>query len=190
MVVAAVAVKFWVAVTVDMPPFSVMDGGARDSVTARVSSSLMVRVTGAAVGDGAVCCGLVAAAVTLTVLLAAATMSLLLAVMVTVPALVVAPGAMVSVLLADRAKSAAAAAPVGLAAIVMVVVALAVKFWVAVTVDAPPFSAMGVWDRDSVTVGESFSVMVSDTLAAVGAGAVCCVLVAEADTVTVLVAAT
>ena len=87
--------------------------------------------------------------------------------MVTVPALLVLPGAMVRVL-PDRVKSDVAADPAGLAATVMVVATAAVKFWVAVTVAAPPFSAMDVWDRDSVTVGVSSSVMVRVTALAAG----------------------
>ena len=187
MVVGDVPIKFCAAVTVDTPPFSVMDVGDRDSVTARVSSSVMVRITGAAVGAGDGCAVLVAVADTVTDLLAA-TRSLLLAVMVTAPALLVAPGAMVSVLLADRVKSVAAVPLPGFAAMVIVVVAVAVKFCVAVTVLVAPFSVMDDGDRDSVTTGVSFSVMVRVTL--LGAGSVgWAVLAAVADMVTDLLAA-
>ena len=68
----------------------------------------------------------------------------------------------------------------------MVVVAVEVRFWVAVMVAAPPFSDMESVDRDSATIGESSSTIVSAAPVTVGAGSVWAPLDILADMFSVL----
>ena len=89
-----------------------------------------------------------------------------MAVIVTVPVLVVAPAAIVSVALALSAKSELVAGDTGVAETVIVVAALDARFRLAVTVVVPPFSPTEAGDKARVTVGgSSSSVMVSVTSA-------------------------
>ena len=77
---------------------------------------------------------------------------------VTVPALLIAPAAMVNVFALDSVKSIPAP---GDADTVTVVAALEARFSVAVTVDTPPFSEIEDGDNDSSAVGvSSLSVVV------------------------------
>ena len=68
----------------------------------------------------------------------------------------------------------------------MVVVAVEVRFWVAVMVASPPFSDMESVDRDRVTIGESSSTIVSAAPVTVGAGSVWAPLDILADMFNVL----
>ena len=124
-----------------LPPSVRVDGARdRDAVTpglsrgrksiAAVSSSAMVR-TSPFTSTPPGCSGLRAAPDRLMVL-SGVSMESSLAVMVTVPALEVWLGGMIRVVLVDMRKSAAAAGLTGAAVTVMVVVAAAVKSWVAV----------------------------------------------------------
>ena len=160
---------------------SVTLGESIDSVGAP-SSSVIVSVT----DDGCVIpCELVAEPDTVT-LLSASSRALSTAVTVTVPLLLVAPAAMVSVVLLLRLKSPFAVFAPAAAETVTVVCWLDARSRLAVTVAelVAPLSAIDVRDSASVTVGvASSSVIVSVTAAG-------CVipwlLVAEPDTVTLL----
>ena len=95
-----------VAVTVEIPPSSVIDEGVSTSAAVgKASSSSRVRVTS---GGSATLLPPAAAPDTVTDLFGEST-ALPFAVTVTVPALVVAPAAIVSVVAPDRAKSSATA---------------------------------------------------------------------------------
>ena len=145
-VVAALAVRSSVAVTVDTPPFSEIDDGASASVTCGVSSSVIisVRVSGGTTP--------VTMPETFTDFVAART-ALSVAVIVTVPVLVVAFAAMVSVFALDRVKSPDAAGDTAVAETVIVVAVVAVLSSVAVTVVTPPFSEIDAGDKTNVAVG-------------------------------------
>ena len=166
-VVAALDACESVAVTVASPPFSEIDDEDRTSVTeGAASSSRIVSVTlaGAAtplfpltVADTVTC-------------LSGASVELLTAVTVTVPVLVVAPAAMVSVFVLDKLKSPASALVPAVAATVSVTASLDARFSVAVTVLDPGFvpscSSIVAGLSTSVAVGAaSSSRIVSVTLA-------------------------
>ena len=120
-----------------------------------------------------------------SILLSSEKTSLFTAAMVTVAVLPAPPGGMVRVVV-DKMKSAAAAGLCGVADTAMVVVAVEVRFWVAVMVAAPPFSDMESVDRDRVTIGESSSTIVSAAPVTVGAGSVWAPLDILADMFSVL----
>ena len=149
-----------VAVTVEPPPVSEIEVGDSTSDTVgRASSSVSVSVT-----FGGFATPLPPAAVpeTVTSLFGEST-SLPFAVTVTVPALVVEPAAMVSVVVPDRVKSPDTAPVPAAAATVTVTAELDAPDSVAVTVDTPPVSVTEVGDSTSAAVGSvSSSVSVSD----------------------------
>jgi len=153
-----------VVVTVDTPPFSLIVRDKRARVTVgRSSSSAMVNVT---------LSGLVtplppdAVAVIVKVLSSAST-SLSTAAMVSVPVLVVCPGAMVRMGLLLMVKSPAMAGASGFTDTVRVVASLDGLLRLAVTVAALelPLSLIVRDERARVTVGRSSSAMVNVTLA-------------------------
>ena len=115
------------------------------------SSSVIARVT----DDGAVTPWVFAAAPETVTLLSGSSALLSEAVIVTVPVLLVAPAAMVSVLFALREKSDASVSVPAVAETVIVVSALDGRFREAVTVVelVAPLSAMEGRDRARVTVG-------------------------------------
>ena len=168
-VVASLEAWLSVADTIDalFAPLSSITAGVSASVATGVSSSSsMVSVT--ASGSRARF-SLDTAPDTVTVRSGASTASST-AVMVTVPALRVAPAATVSVRFSLRRKCAAPSAPA--ADTVTVVATVTVRTSTAVTVADPPFSEIDALDSDSVTVGSgscgassSSSAFVPDTIA-------------------------
>ena len=162
-VTAALDARFSVAVTVDTfdaPLSSIVDGLSASVTSGNASSSVMVSVT----LDGAAT-PLPPAAVAETVtLLSGASVVSFTAVIVTVPALVVCPAAMVNVFALDSVKS---VPDPGEADTVSVTAALDGRFSVAVTVETfdAPLSSIVDGDNASVASGNaSSSVMVSVTL--------------------------
>ena len=162
-VTAALDGRFSVAVTVDTfdaPLSSIVDGDNASVASGNASSSVMVSVT----LDGAAT-PLPPAAVAETVTdLSGASVALSVAVIVTVPALVVEPAAIVNVFALDSVKS---VPDPGDADTVSVTAALDGRFSVAVTVDTfdAPLSSIDDADNASATSGNaSSSVMVSVTL--------------------------
>ena len=149
-----------VAVTVDTPPFSRIE--VADSTSAAVgvaSSSVSVRV---AFGGFATLLPPAAVPETVTDLFGESTV-LPFAVTVTVPALAVAPAAMVRVVAVLRVKSPDAAPVPAAAATVTVTAALDGPDRVAVTVEIPPVSVIESGASASATVGSaSLSVRASD----------------------------
>ena len=148
-VVAALDARFRVAVTVDTPPFSGIDAGFSESVTpGAASSSVIVNVT----SEGCVTPTELDAEPDTVTLLSGESVVSFTAVTVTVPALVVAPDAIVSVLFALSVK--AVPAP-GDAETVIVVATLDARFRVAVTVVAfgVPLSPIVADDNASVARG-------------------------------------
>ena len=157
-VTASLDVRSSSAVTVETPPVSEIDDGDNASATVgNVSSSVSVSVT----ADGAATpLPPVAVAETVT-LLSGASVALSTAVIVTVPALVVEPAAIVNVFALDSVKSVPAP---GDADTVSVTAALDAPDSVAVTVETfdAPLSSMLEDDNASATVGNvSSSVSVS-----------------------------
>ena len=153
MVVAALDAWLSVAVTVVVPPFSAIALSATASVTpGAASSSSIVSVT---LAGAAIPLSPLTAAVTVTSLSGASTASST-AVTVTVPVLLVAPAAMLSVVVLDRLKSPAAAFVPAAAATVSVTASLDARFRLAVTVAFPGF----VPSCSSIVSGLSASVAV------------------------------
>ena len=139
-----------VADTAETPPFSAIDEADSDSVAVSVaSSSAMVRVT----ARGAFTSPFTAPE-TVTDLSGVWVVSST-AVTVTAPVLAVAPVAKVSVVVLDRLKSPAVAPLPGAAATVIVAAESAALSSVAVTVAAPPFSAIHEDDSASVALGSA-----------------------------------
>ena len=139
-----------VAVTVETPFVSEIEVGVRTSATVgRVSSSVRVRV---ASGGSATPLPPADAPDTVTDLFGEST-ALPFAVTVTVPALVVAPAAMVSFVAALRVKSSTTAPAPADAATVTVTASLDGPERVAVTVEIPFVSEIEVDVRTSATVG-------------------------------------
>ena len=157
--------RIWQSLISPCPSFEGPDSAP--SVWQSGSSSMMVK-TAPATGRAL---PLVAVAERL-ILLSSEKTPLFTAAMVTVAVLPAAPGGMVSVVV-DKVKSAAAAGLCGVADTAMVVVAVEVRFWVAVMVAAPPFSDMESVDSDSATIGESSSTIVSAAPVTVEDGAIC-----------------
>ena len=162
-VVAALDAWLSVAVTVVVPPFSAIALSATASVTpGAASSSSIVSVT---LAGAAIPLSPLTAAVTVTSLSGASAV-LSTAVTVTVPVLLVAPAAMLSVFVPDRLKSPAVAFVPAVAATVNVTASLDARFNVAVTVadpaTAPSCSSIVSALNTSVVVGvASSSVSVS-----------------------------
>ena len=157
-VVAALDACESVAVTVVVPPFSLIALSASANVTpGAASSSSIVSVFDA---GAATPLSPLTAAVTVTSLSGASTVSST-AVTVTVPVLLVAPAAMLSVFSLDRLKSPATAFVPAAAATVSVTASLDARFRLAVTVadpaTAPSCSSIVSGLRASVTVGVASS---------------------------------
>ena len=163
--VVARAAPFSIAVTVTVraapvAPSETLDGDTDNStVVESASSSLIASVC-------AVGCTIPrpfdAEPLTVTLLAAVSSNSLSTPVIVTVPVLVVASAAMVSVLFDVTEKSAAAVLDPAVAVSVIVVAWLDGWSSVAVTVLVPRFSDIELWDSTSVTVGgSSLSVIVT-----------------------------
>ena len=163
--VVARAAPFSIAVTVTVraapvAPSETLDGDTDNStVVESASSSLIASVC-------AVGCTIPrpfdAEPLTVTLLAAVSSNSLSTPVIVTVPVLVVASAAMVSVLFDVTEKSAAAVLAPAVAVSVIVVAWLDGWSSVAVTVLVPRFSDIELWDSTSVTVGgSSLSVIVT-----------------------------
>ena len=119
-----------------VPPFSGMDAAARDSVTARPSSSAKRIIR----GRGSSTAGPEAWVRRTKTALASLMALSLTPVMLTLPALAVLPAAMVSVGLAGRVKADVVAGLTGSATTVRVMVVVAAAEDVAETAMTPPFS--------------------------------------------------
>ena len=143
---------------VETPLASEIDAGDSDRATVgAASSSVIVRVT----SDGADA-RLPAATVADTVTrLSGASVVSFTDVIVTVPVLVVALAAIVSVVVADSVKSPATAGDTASAETVIVVAVVAGRFSVAVTVETLAFSEIDAGDKTNVTCATSSSVIVS-----------------------------
>ena len=182
-VVAALDGRDSVAVTVAVPPFSEIDDGDTASVTiGGASSSLIVSVT--ATGSATLPPEAVPETVTL---LSGACSSSSFAETVTVPVLVVTPGAMVSTVSPLSVKSPLTAFAPAAADTVIRTAVLAARLRLAVTVATPPFSAIDAGSSVNAASGTaSSSLMVS---VASDGSVIPWALDAEPDTVTDLVAA-
>ena len=125
-------------------PFSGMVDGDSHRVTTGASASVMVNWASVTRGGAEGWAALDASPNTITIRSGAYQPGPLpRGVMATVPVLAVAPTGMVSVVLADSVKRAALVGVAGRAATVMVVAAVDVRFWVAVTATGPPFFGNG-----------------------------------------------
>ena len=157
-VTASVDAAFSVAVTAVEPPFSEIEEEPRTRETVRLSSSVIVRV----LSDGpATPLPPETVAETVTFLSGPSTV-LFTAVIVTAPVLVVAPAAMVSVLLVLRLKSEDVAGETAVAETVSVTASVETALSVAVTAVEPPFSEIDEEPRTRETVGAlSSSVIVN-----------------------------